>query len=1069
MLLVSLVAAAAPARAQEARDAAIEGSYAAWEKGRAAERAGNLEAALDAYSEASRLEPANREYAERAQSVRYALAQSLTNRAERAALNENLLEAGSLLRRALAYNPSDAVASDRLRQLERHAIQETTSIPEYASSSPQLAPQSGTRDFRYKGDARGAYVDLAHQFGLLVVFDEDVTRAQIVFRVSGVDFWQAVRLLTQQTATLVRPLDNHTFLVANDTPQKRREYLPQVERTLLLPESEKPEQMNEMVRAVRDIGGLTHTQLDTRTRSLTVRGSERDVALATALLRQLEQPRGEIVLEIDVLELDRNAAENLGIVPPSKAETFTLSQQQLRTARDSTQGLIQVIQEIFGSPTAFPGASNQQLSTLLATGTVPLSSLVPPVIAFGGGMTVFLATLPGATANFADSLAAIRSAKRILLRAQDREEASFFVGDRFPINFSTLSTAFINAGNVPAIGLRSFSTGLSPRGIVSASLRTATHTITTISRSNGQVTAILDSALTVPGGNGVGTVSVAGVADASFDGTFVVLTGSGTTTLTWTQTGPDASSSAGSAALPAHLDLVTANHDAGTVTVLLGNGDGSFQAGVNYPAGTNPVAVAAAAFRGSGMPLDLAVVDQGGNSVLILRGNGDGTFQAPITIAVGRQPSGIVLADFNADGHTDIAVTNTGDNSISVLLGNGDGTFQPAKTVALGNGLAPVGIAAADFNGDTFTDLVVTNSASATVTLLLGDGRGNFPTQENIATGTMPVAVATADFNGDSHADFVVANQTAGTISVFLNQGMGVFTSRTDFTVGSQPVAVITGDFNNDGHPDIVVANSGDNTLTVLFGGGNGTFPANASIPVGRLPSGLASGDFNGDGLTDVAVTNANDSSVTVVINSQQLAAALPQQPYPGFQFEDIGVKAKATPHIHASGEVTLALTFEIRSILPMSLNGIPVLSNRTIEQTVRLRPDEPSVLSGIFSDQKSLSVTGWPGVDEVPGLGQVTSNRNPTDQTTELVVVVTPHNVRLARRAGEPLYAGHDRQTGVTGVSFESDAPELQRTPPFLPPGEGRPTPRPPLVPPQPQPQPQPQPPPRPQPPPGR
>ena len=83
-----------------------------------------------------------------------------------------------------------------------------------------------------------------------------------------------------------------TFLVTNDTPQKRREYLPQVERTLLLPESEKPEQMNEVVRAIRDIGGLTHTQLDTRTRSLTVRGSEHDVALVTALLRQLERLEG---------------------------------------------------------------------------------------------------------------------------------------------------------------------------------------------------------------------------------------------------------------------------------------------------------------------------------------------------------------------------------------------------------------------------------------------------------------------------------------------------------------------------------------------------------------------------------------------------------------------------------------------------------------------------------------------------------------------------------------------------------------------------------------------------------
>ena len=1077
LLALCLAALLPPARAQEARDPALDRSegpaYHAWAKGRAAERAGNLEAALDAYSEASRLEPANQEFAGRAQSVRYALAQSFTNRAERALLSDNILEAAALLRRALSYDPRNSVAGDRLRQLQRHAIEETSSLPEYSPASPLLAPKAGTRDFRYRGDARGAYQELARQFGLLVVFDEDATRAQILFRVSEVDFWTAARLLGQQTGTFFRALDAHTFLVVNDTQQKRREYLPQVERTLLLPESEKPEQMNEMVRAIRDIGGLTHTQLDTGRRSLTVRGSEHDVALATALLRQLEQPRGEVMLEIDILEVDRNTAENLGIVPPSKAQVASLSTQQIQTAQQSTEGLIQVINELFGTPSSFATASTQQLSTLLATGTVALSALVPPLISFGGGKTVFLATLPGAVANFAQTLSAVRTARRILLRAQDGEPANFFVGDRYPINLTNLSTAFTSGGNVPAIGFSALNVGLSPRGIVSTSLSTtASQTISSISRANGTVTATLNSALSVPGGNGVGVVNVTGVTDTSFDGSFVVLTGSGTTTLTWSQTGANASSSGGSVASESHLDLVTANHDAGTVSVLLGNGDGTFQTHVDYPAGTNPVALAAAPFRGSGAAVDLAVVDQGTDSVLILLGNGDGTFQAPVSYPVGRVPSGIVLADFNADGHTDIAVTNTNDNTISVLMGKGDGTFQPATTLALAHGQGPVGLAAADFNGDSFTDLIVTNSITNTVTLLLGDGHGLFPTQEDIPTGTMPVAVAVADFNGDSQADFVVANQTAGTISVFLNQGMGVFNSRTDFTVGSQPDAVITGDFNNDGRQDILVANSGDNSVSVFFGGGNGTFPANASIPVGRSPAGLASGDFNGDGLADLAVTNADDSSVTVVINSQQLATANPQTLFPGSQYEDIGVKAKATPRIHPSGDVTLTLSLEIRNLLPTSFNGIPVISNRTVEQTIRLRPDEPSVLSGLFSDQQMLNVTGTPGAVEVPGLEQVLSNRNPTGQQNELIVVVTPRNVRLAPRVEQVLYAGHDRLAGTAGAQTQIlESPEPEPTPPGIPPGEAPggvrplPNPRQPLLPPQPaqpepQPQPQPQPP---------
>src|SRR5208337_276704 len=172
--------------------------------------------------------------------------------------------------------------------------------------------------------------------------------------------------------------------------------------------------------------------------------------------------------------------------------------------------------------------------------------------------------------------------------------------------------------------------------------------------SNGTVTATLGSALIVPGGNGVGTVVVAGVSDSSFDGTFVVLTGSGTTTLTWAQTGPNATSSGGTASLVA-------------------------------------------------VPVDLAMVDQGTNNVQILLGNGDGTFQSPVAYPVGKQPSELVLGDFNNDGFTDIAVTNTGDNSISVLLSKGDGTFQVATDVPLASGQGPVGIVTASFGGPPST------------------------------------------------------------------------------------------------------------------------------------------------------------------------------------------------------------------------------------------------------------------------------------------------------------------------------------------------------------------------------
>ena len=963
LFFVFLAAAALPSSAQEGMDAFTNRpqspAYSAWARGRDAERSGKPEEALAAYSEALRDDPNNREYGALVQRMRFVLATSLSNQAERSMLADNPALAASQLRRALSFDPENDVARERLRQLERHVVQETPAAPEYVSSSPELVAQPGPRDFNFRGTARGAYLELARQFGLLAAFDEDVTSAKIQFTVSGVDFRTALALLGEQTGTFVRALDPHAFFVVNDTAQKRKEYLPQIERTLLLPESEKPEQANEIVRAVRDIAGLTHSQYDTSSRTLTVRGAERDVALATALLRQLEQPRGEVMLEIDVLEVDRNAAETLGVVPPSSAQMVTLSKSELNLAEQSTNGLVQLIEQLFGTPAAFAGSSTEQISALLGTGSTSLSSLVPPLIAFGGGQTIFLATLPGAAANFADSLSVVRTADRILLRAEDGEPAGFFVGERYPINFSTLSNEFTTQGAQPGITESTLATGAGPRGAVSAVLRTT----------------------------------------SSF------------------------------------TDIVTANHDAGTVSVLLGNGDGVFQTNVDYTAGTNPVAVAAATFRTatatlSTPPMDLAVVDQGTNSVQILLGNGDGTFQAPKSYAVGTEPAGIVVADFNLDGHPDIAVTNFSGNSISILLGNGDGTFLPATTIPLPHGQGPVGIATAIFNGNP--DLLVANSSSNTVTLFLNDGHANFTAQPDIDTGTLPIAVAAADFNGDSLPDFAVANQTDGTVSVFLNTGTTstpAFTSRTDYSVGNQPDALIAGLFTSSGSQDLVSSNSADGTVTVLFGAGDGTFPANIPVQIGggvtcsnlSAPSvpcqGIASGEYNtSTGLLDVAVTDPDNNTVTVVFNSNQIAAANEQLPYPGFQYEDIGIKAKATPHIHPSGDVTVTLNLELRGLSAANYNGIPVLTNRTVEQTVRLHPNEPSVLSGIYSEQETLGVTGAPGAADLPGLQELFSNRNTQTQQTELIVVLNPRIVRIAPRTQEAFYAGRERQAASTG-----------------------------------------------------
>src|SRR5437667_101518 len=210
------------------------------------------------------------------------------------------------------------------------------------------------------------------------------------------------------------------------------------------------------------------------------------------------------------------------------------------------------------------------------------------------------------------------------------------------------------------------------------------------------------------------------------------------------------------------LDLAVANAGSKNVSVLLGNGDGTFKAPVNFGA-PGPQSVAVGDFNGDGK-LDLAVTNAG---VSILLGNGDGAFRAPVTYATGNSPSSVAVGDFNRAGKVDLVVANLVNNSggagsMGVLLGNGDGTFQPVANYGLGSN--PDSVAIGDFNGDGKLDLAVANSGGygnpASMKLLLGNGNGTFqPALEFVGAGSPnPSSLAVGGFIGHGRLDVAVAD-----------------------------------------------------------------------------------------------------------------------------------------------------------------------------------------------------------------------------------------------------------------------------------------------------------------------
>lgn len=315
-----------------------------------------------------------------------------------------------------------------------------------------------------------------------------------------------------------------------------------------------------------------------------------------------------------------------------------------------------------------------------------------------------------------------------------------------------------------------------------------------------------------------------------------------------------------------NVDLVTANKANNSVSVLLGNGLGSFNAAINYNVGSAPYCVATGDLNGDGK-IDLIVANSNSNSVSVLLGNGTGGFNAAVNYSVGNTPYYVVTGDFNGDGKADLAVANLGSNSVSVLLGNGSGGFNAAVNYGVGN--SPFCAATGDFNGDGKIDLVVANAGDDSVSVLLNNGSGGFNAPVNYNVGGSASYIATGDFNKDGKIDLVVANYDSGSVSVLLGDGSGGFNAAVNYNVVSYPRSIAVGDFDGDGNIDLAVTNNGTNNISILLGDGLGGFNAAINYNVGSAPWSIASGDFNNDGNIDLAITDNGSASVSILLNTK--------------------------------------------------------------------------------------------------------------------------------------------------------------------------------------------------------
>ena len=1151
------------------------------EQGEKAEAAGRLEDALASYEEAARYAPKEIAFAERAAALRSKLLRSYADAAERDAIAGRLEQATEDLAAALAIAPSNPDVLERLRQIKSMADETRPKAVPTIPDLPRLKPQTGKHNLDLRGDTKTVYEQLAGIFGVRVTFDPDLTVKNVRLNINDVDFNNAVTVLAAETETFWRPVNATLMFVAADTAEKHRDYDLEVEQTFPLSSSVSPDDATEVLRILREITGSTRMNLDPRSHTITMRDTPERLALAGALIQQIERARGELMLEIELLEVDRSAARKLGIEPPTRLRLITLPPNlinQLKQANDLS-ALQTLLTGIFG------GAAS--------SGSTSISSLIPPLIAFGGGSSTFLLTVPAVAADFSDALSLVESGRQVLLRAQDGKPATFFVGERFPVTLSLLSGSLGAATFTPNPGgasnpfpSTSYPAGAGPVALVTADfLNNGLLDLAAVNEIDNSITVLLNQ------GGHQGTFSQAA-------GSPIAL---GTPRSAAPATPPGIASTTFTAS-GCH-DLVASDPLANVVNVLLSNCDGTFQKPVPIPVGFNPTAITTGDFNGDGHQ-DFAVANEGDDSISILLGDGTGKFTAATnspflfarqlmirtttlpdgvlntayntvlhstggtgtitwSLASGTLPAGLTLdprtgaiaGTPSAAGISPIIVRATDSasppNSVTTVLSISINTAAPTfavSTAGLPNGSVgtpyhqiltvtggttplswsissgtlptglslnattgeitgapaattagtsftftvavtdsstapltaqkqftltpftasergPVAMVTNDFNADGNQDLAVVNQTTNNVTILLGHGDGTLSeaTGSPLASGNGPVAVAAGDLNRDAKPDLAVVNQTDDTVSIFLNNGDASFVPGPIplLQTAASPTGIAIADFNQDGLADIAVTNGGANTFRVFVGLSGGLFsqafepPAG---PTGSTPTAIVAGTFAAGGFPDVAITNDVSGAagdITVVLSPASLfsgvAPGVAQQPYPASEYVDLGLKIKVTPTLHLDGEVTLQLEFEIRALSGTSVNGIPILSNRTLSQTVRVKENEPTLINGMTDKEETRSIAGLPGFAEIPGGGYAFGSKSRSLEDTELLIVVTPRTLRLADHLTRTIYAGRGIGRGSTPGFRGTPAPTLPQQP-----QPQRPLEQPPL---QQQPQPQPQP----------
>ena len=416
-----------------------------------------LEEAFDRFDQATRLAPQNMQFLTAREVVKAQLVFNHVQRGNVLLLEHARAQAAAEFRAALELDSGNDFARERLVEATREMVPvlpRALPVGLVDSGEIHLEPNDGRATFHYSGDVRGLFTQLSAAYGVTPQFDDSLQARQVVFNVDDLDFFTALNLANRISKTMWAALDAHQFLIAADNAENHKQFDRMSLRTFILPPHSTPQEATDLVTTMRNMFDLRFVTSGQTADIVEVRGPQPILEACSTLLEQLSNERPQVMLDIRVYQISHQLTHNIGLHIPNTFNMFNIPAVAL--AGLGGQNIQDLINQLIASG-GINQAGNTALSGLLAQlGGQQNSIFSQPLATFGGGLTFSGVSLDHLSAALSVNESWVRSLENMSMRASQGIDATFHLGEKFPILNASYAPIFNSPQISAVLGNQSF-------------------------------------------------------------------------------------------------------------------------------------------------------------------------------------------------------------------------------------------------------------------------------------------------------------------------------------------------------------------------------------------------------------------------------------------------------------------------------------------------------------------------------------------------------------------------------------------------------------------------------------